>query len=706
MQSQDKEDDGVELEEEESDQETGQPGAAEAAVRQAEAEGLTLQPSDNATGYRCVRNNCHSLARPFYARVWRAGKHVCLGRFATAEEAALAYARTPEAQAQVAKPTPLTAEEAVAQAGAEGLTLERSSNAAGYTGVSVYGSRYQAYVMRAGKKVHLGTFDTAEEAALAVARFDARTDPPAAAPAAAPATAPAAAKRAAPPPRPSPAEQSRDSAAPGPLQPNPDPEDGTNVEVIEVVDEEDADGEEGEEEEEGGNDDEVVGQSGAAAAAVRQAEAEGLTLQSSDNSTGFRGVFKESRPGRAKPFRANMWRAGKTVHLGRFLTAEEAALALARFDARTDPPAAAPTAAQRAAPPPPKPPPAKPRPKANSEEPAAAPSPASTSAASVWLEVGQSVEACFGRRGYWFPGVVQHINEDGTLAIDYDDGDQEERVLRKHVRPPKAKARPPSPLASTSSGRLRTAPQRLDASLLGASSRSCTSAGEASTLEEEEDSDEEESDEGSDEELGAPATLTADAVDLSGAAAAAVRQAEAEGLTLQPSDNATGFRGVRNNCHSLAKPFRAYVWRAGKEANLGSFASAEEAALAVARADARTDPPAAAPAAAKRAAPPPPKPPPAKQPRHTPQPCPVQPVPPPQRDTAAPQASPKLEAAAAAPAPMIFKDKLALLKRELEIAPATPAIPAVAEANQLMGITPGLGESLGVQLDRLLGIIS
>ena len=45
---------------------------------------------------------------------------------------------------------------------------------------------------------------------------------------------------------------------------------------------------------------------------------------------------------------------------------------------------------------------------------------------------------------------------------------------------------------------------------------------------------------------------------------------------------------------------------------------------------------------------------------------------------------------------MIFKDKLALLKRELEIAPATPAIPAVAEANQLMGITPGPGESLHV----------
>ena len=63
-------------------------------------------------------------------------------------------------------------------------------------------------------------------------------------------------------------------------------------------------------------------------------------------------------------------------------------------------------------------------------------------------------------------------------------------------------------------------------------------------------------------------------------------------------------------------------------------------------------------------------------------------------------------AVAAAPAPVLFKHKLALLKRELDIEPATPAIPAVAEANQQMGITPSLGESLGVQLDRLLAIIS
>ena len=522
----------MEVQEEESDQETGQPGAAAAAVRQAEAEGLTLQPSDNATGYRGVRKeSSQGLAKPFEARMRRAGERVSLGYFATAEEAALAYARASEAQAEVAnpKPAPLTAGEAVAQAAAEGLTLERSSNVAGYKGVGVQGSRYQAYVSRAGKQVHLGMFATAEEAALAVARFDARTDPPAA--------APATAKRAAPPPRSPHAEQSR--AAPGPLQADPDPEDGINVEEIEVVEEEDAEGSEdaeGAEEEEDNDNDEVMGQPGAAEAAVRQAEAEGLTLQPSDNATGYRGVYKDSYNRGAKLFYAVVRRtaAGEQVYLGRFATAEEAALAFARAS-----------------------------------------------------------------------------------------------EAQAQVANPK------------------------------------------------------------------PAPLTAEE---------AVAKAAAEGLTLERSSNAAGYKAV----YVLGSRYHAnpYVKRAGKQVSLGMFATAEEAALAIARFDARTDPPPAAPAAAKRAAPPPP-PPPAKQPRHTPPPRPVQPVPLPQRDTAAPQASPKLEAAAvAAPAPMIFKDKLALLKRKLEIAPGTPAIPAVAEANRQMGITPGPGESLGVQLARLLAIIS
>ena len=44
------------------------------------------------------------------------------------------------------------------------------------------------------------------------------------------------------------------------------------------------------------------------------------------------------------------------------------------------------------------------------------------------------------------------------------------------------------------------------------------------------------------------------------AAGSAVRQAEAEGLTLQPSDSKAGYRGVRKDCRwKMAKPFEATV---------------------------------------------------------------------------------------------------------------------------------------------------
>jgi len=63
--------------------------------------------------------------------------------------------------------------------------------------------------MRDGKNVHLGSFSTAEEAALAVARAVACTD-----------SSPrlAAAKRATQPPKPPPAKQPRSSLAPGALR--------------------------------------------------------------------------------------------------------------------------------------------------------------------------------------------------------------------------------------------------------------------------------------------------------------------------------------------------------------------------------------------------------------------------------------------------------------------------------------------------------
>jgi len=53
----------------------------------------------NAAGYRGVKVSTRSKTRPFQANVKRGGKNVYLGNFATAEEAALCYARTPDAQA-------------------------------------------------------------------------------------------------------------------------------------------------------------------------------------------------------------------------------------------------------------------------------------------------------------------------------------------------------------------------------------------------------------------------------------------------------------------------------------------------------------------------------------------------------------------------------------------------------------------------------
>ena len=109
---------------------------AEEAVRQAAAEGLTLQLSNNEAGYKGVWLASRGLARTtvraakkYQTGIFQGGKKVHLGTYPTAEEAALVYARTPKAQAQAAKPAKppqLSAQEALAQATAEGLQLQRS----------------------------------------------------------------------------------------------------------------------------------------------------------------------------------------------------------------------------------------------------------------------------------------------------------------------------------------------------------------------------------------------------------------------------------------------------------------------------------------------------------------------------------------------------------------------------------------------------
>ena len=63
--------------------------------------------------------------------------------------------------------------------------------------------------------------------------------------------------------------------------------------------------------------------------ARQQAQAEKLTLLVADNSTGYFGVHL-GKPGKPKPHQAQVRRGGKMVHLGYFVTAEEAALCVAR----------------------------------------------------------------------------------------------------------------------------------------------------------------------------------------------------------------------------------------------------------------------------------------------------------------------------------------------------------------------------------------
>ena len=151
---------------------------SEEARQQAQVEKLTLVVAENATGYFGVYLANPGRPKAYQAQVWRGGKKANLGCFATAEEAALCVARSPEGQvlaaARAAAAAPLTSEEARQQARAEGLTLLVGENKTGYYGVAHGPSRiskpYQAYVWRGGKKVSLGCFATAEEAALFVAR--------------------------------------------------------------------------------------------------------------------------------------------------------------------------------------------------------------------------------------------------------------------------------------------------------------------------------------------------------------------------------------------------------------------------------------------------------------------------------------------------------------------------------------------------------
>ncbi|EOD32418.1 hypothetical protein EMIHUDRAFT_230985 [Emiliania huxleyi CCMP1516] len=167
---------------------------------------LVLIPAirkDSTTGYKCV--NYNRGAKKFEAKVMDGGKRIFIGQFDTAEEAAIAYARSEYGRADAAKmkqtrPAPsAVGAAAVRQAEKEGLTLATSANKSGYKGVfnnpKEHGSnkftlqgltlvtscnsnsgykdvsrrasrKYKLHVWEGGKDVHLGVFGTAEEAAL------------------------------------------------------------------------------------------------------------------------------------------------------------------------------------------------------------------------------------------------------------------------------------------------------------------------------------------------------------------------------------------------------------------------------------------------------------------------------------------------------------------------------------------------------------
>ncbi|EOD24108.1 hypothetical protein EMIHUDRAFT_123650 [Emiliania huxleyi CCMP1516] len=137
----------------------------------AEAEGLQLHlSSSSSTGYKGVRE---PRTGRFEAQRKVGGRAVSLGTFDSAVEAAVAYARAVAADAPVQTDSDNEAAAALLRVGvvaeAEGLRLHLSSNSTGYRGVYKVNGRFQA-VQMGGKKVSLGCFGTAVEAAVAYAR--------------------------------------------------------------------------------------------------------------------------------------------------------------------------------------------------------------------------------------------------------------------------------------------------------------------------------------------------------------------------------------------------------------------------------------------------------------------------------------------------------------------------------------------------------
>jgi hypothetical protein len=151
---------------------------ADEARAAAAAEGLELVLSSSSnTGFK----GCYVSGKKYWAAHHENGTKLYLGTFATAEEAALGYARSIGAERAAAEAAGarregqwlLSADEARAAAASEGLNLVLSSSTnSGFEGVcKLKTGKYSARVKENGKMLHLGSsFATAEVAALCCAR--------------------------------------------------------------------------------------------------------------------------------------------------------------------------------------------------------------------------------------------------------------------------------------------------------------------------------------------------------------------------------------------------------------------------------------------------------------------------------------------------------------------------------------------------------
>ena len=153
------------------------PESSHQALAAAEREGLELVTSNNVCGFKGVTRHDGK----FQAGLSEGGNERYLGRFGTAEEAALAYARhvgraraaREAAEARGEGPQPLTAEQVRAAAAQEELELVPANSTCGFRGVKLgRNDKFEARFSSEGgrKRTYLGMFDTAEAAALAYAR--------------------------------------------------------------------------------------------------------------------------------------------------------------------------------------------------------------------------------------------------------------------------------------------------------------------------------------------------------------------------------------------------------------------------------------------------------------------------------------------------------------------------------------------------------